>query len=223
MKRTEEECRQMLRLVEVENKELKNSLRYVEIQLAKSRELYKELTKKYEEATADIQASQEQIARQSNINHAQAQQIEEMGKKLDNVANDQKDMFEKSKYKVQQYQNEIDMREQEIQKLTKSNGHLDQEIRIYQLDLDRNNTKIADIEEELELKSGENNRLRSQVADLEKAVQDLYGSRKGEGSIHVELNNMKADNERLIKLLRETSEYQDLGSTEIMKKAKYLS
>ena len=31
MKRTEEECRQMLRLAEVENKELKNGLRYVEI------------------------------------------------------------------------------------------------------------------------------------------------------------------------------------------------
>ena len=27
-------------------------------------------------------------------------EIEEMGKKLDNVANDQKEMFEKSKYKV---------------------------------------------------------------------------------------------------------------------------
>ena len=54
MKRTEEECRQMLRLVEVENKELKNSLRYVEIKLAKSRENYKELTKKYEEATAEF-------------------------------------------------------------------------------------------------------------------------------------------------------------------------
>ena len=109
----------MLRLVEAENKELKNSLRYVEIQLAKSRDNYKDLTKKYEEATADIQASQEQIARQSNINHAQAQQIEEMGRKLDNVANDQREMFEKSKYKVQQYQNEIDMREQEIQGLHK--------------------------------------------------------------------------------------------------------
>ena len=132
-------------------------------------------------------------------------------------------MFEKSKYKVQQYQNEIDLREQDIQKLTKQNEHLEQEIRIYTLDLERNNTKIADIEEELELKSGENNRLRSQVADLEKAVQDLYGSRKGEGSIHVELNNMKADNERLIKLLRETSEYQDLDDTAIMRKAKYLS
>lgn len=31
MKRTEDECRQMLRLTEIENKELKGSLRYVEI------------------------------------------------------------------------------------------------------------------------------------------------------------------------------------------------
>ena len=93
----------MLRLSEVENKELKNSLRYVEIQLAKSREMYKELTKKYEDAQADIQSAQEQIARQSNINHAQAQQIEEMSKKQENWANDQKEMYEKSKYKVQQY------------------------------------------------------------------------------------------------------------------------
>ena len=51
---------------------------------------------------------------------------------------------------------------------------------------------------------------------------DLYGSRKGEGSIHVELNNMKADNDKLINLLKQTSEYQDLSDTDIMKKAKYL-
>lgn len=49
----------MLRLAEVENKELKNSLRYVEIQLAKSRENYKQLTQKYEDAQADIQSAQE--------------------------------------------------------------------------------------------------------------------------------------------------------------------
>lgn len=44
-----------------------------------------------------------------------------MGKKLDNVANDQKDMFEKSKIKIQQYQNEIDLREQDIMRLKKEN------------------------------------------------------------------------------------------------------
>ena len=85
------------------------------------------------------------------------------------------------------------------------------------------NERMTDIEEELELKSGENNRLRNQVADLEKAVADLYGSRKGEGSIHVELNNMKADNEKLIQLLKQTAEYQDISDTDILRKAKYLS
>mmetsp|Transcript_10219 Transcript_10219/g.17209 ORF Transcript_10219/g.17209 Transcript_10219/m.17209 type:complete len:232 (-) Transcript_10219:130-825(-) len=146
-----------------------------------------------------------------------------MSKKLDNVANDQREMFEKSKLKMEQYQNEIDLREQDIQKLKKENEHKNDDIKMYELRLKQMNERMQDIEEELELKSGENNRLRNQVADLEKSVMDLYGSRKGEGSIHVELNNMKADNEKLIQLLRETSEYQDLNDIEIMKKARYLS
>ena len=35
-----------------------------------------------------------------------------MGKKLENVASEQRDMLEKSKYKAQKYQNDIDIREQ---------------------------------------------------------------------------------------------------------------
>lgn len=97
------------------------------------------------------------------------------------------------------------------------------DLKMDKLKLHQLTEQMHDYDEEIEMKSGENNRLRAQVADLEKAVQDLYGSRKGVGSIHVELNNMKADNEKLIGLLKDTSEYQDLSSTEIMKKAKYLS
>ena len=43
--------------------------------------------------------------------------------------------------------------------------------------------RLQDIEDELEMKAGENNRLRKQVADLEAAMQDLYCSRKGNGSL----------------------------------------
>ena len=35
---------------------------------------------------------------------------------------------------------------------------------------------------EMEMKSGENNRLRKLVADIEAAMQDLYRSRKGKGT-----------------------------------------
>lgn len=82
--------------------------------------------------------------------------------------------------------------------LKKTNEQQHDDIKMYELRLGQMNERMQDIEEELELKSGENNRLRTQVAELEKSVQDLYGSRKGEGSIHVELNNMKSDNEKLI-------------------------
>jgi len=58
-----------------------------------------------------------------------------MGKKLDNVAADQKEMFEKSKFKVLQYQNEVDKREQEIQKLTKILEQKGDDIKMYELRL----------------------------------------------------------------------------------------
>jgi hypothetical protein len=47
--------------------------------------------------------------------------------------------------------------------------------------------RMERIEEELELKSGENNRLRIKVAEQEKTVQDLYLSRKGDATLAVEL------------------------------------
>lgn len=40
----------MLRLAEVENKELKDSLRYVEIKLAKTTENYQQICKRFEDS-----------------------------------------------------------------------------------------------------------------------------------------------------------------------------
>ncbi|MFO0117356.1 MAG: hypothetical protein ACK521_06985 [bacterium] len=54
--------------------------------------------------------------------------------------------------------------------------HLDTENRMIK-------ARYDDIEQEMELKSGENNRLRKQVADLEAAMNDLYVSRKGNGDL----------------------------------------
>ena len=151
----------MLRLAEVENKELKDSLRYVEIQLANSRDGYGQLCRKYEDSQDEISKCHEQISRQTNINHAQAQQIEEMGKKMDEFVSSQKEMYEKSKFKVSTYQNEIDIREEEINRLKRQLGQRVDEISILTQKQEQMSERMRDIEEELELKSGENNRLRA--------------------------------------------------------------
>ena len=62
----------MLRLAELETKELKDGLRYVEIQLAKTKDNLRVTNRKFEEAQAEIQNCHENMARQANINHAQA-------------------------------------------------------------------------------------------------------------------------------------------------------
>ena len=50
-------------------------------------------------------------------------------------------------------------------------------------------------------------------------MQDLYRSRKGRGTLEIEMESLKADNENLIVLLRETSEYANCEDTEILKSA----
>jgi len=53
----------MLRLAELENRELKDSLRYVEVQLAKTKDNLRTTGKNYESALADAASCREQISR----------------------------------------------------------------------------------------------------------------------------------------------------------------
>jgi chromosome segregation ATPase len=93
-----------------------------------------------------------------------------MSKKMDEFVSSQKEMYEKSKFKVSSYQNEIDIREEEINRLKRILGQKEEDVRTLNLKLALISERMRDIEDELELKSGENNRLRNSVADLEKTV-----------------------------------------------------
>jgi predicted RNase H-like nuclease (RuvC/YqgF family) len=86
------------------------------------------MTEKYEKAQEEIQKCHEQIARQANINHAQAKQIEDMGKQLDGVAAKQKEIHEKTKLTLQEKQAEIDAAEMEINRIKRVLEKKDQDI-----------------------------------------------------------------------------------------------
>jgi predicted nucleic acid-binding Zn-ribbon protein len=70
-------------------------------------------------------------------------------------------MYEKSKFKVSTYQNEIDIREEEINRLKRQLGQREDEVSMLTQKQEQMSERMRDIEEELELKSGENNRLRA--------------------------------------------------------------
>lgn len=135
---------------------------------------------------------------------------------MDNV---QASIADKHKAKLQQYQNEIDLREMEISRVKKILEAKDTDCNLLTAKLNMSDDRCQDLEDEMELKSGENNRLRKQVADIELAMQDLYKSRKGQGSLQIELDSLKSDNEHLLSLLRQTSEYADCEDSQIIKSA----
>ena len=93
-----------------------------------------------------------------------------MSTQLDGVAASQKEIHEKTKIQIQQYLNEIDIREMEINRVKKLIEQKDREQEHLQTQFNMNQDRLTDIEEELEMKAGENNRLRKQCADLEKAM-----------------------------------------------------
>lgn len=51
-------------------------------------------------------------------------------------------------------------------------------------------------------------------------MKDLYKSRKGKGSLQIELDSLKSDNEHLLQLLKNTCEYADCTDNEILTSAK---
>lgn len=83
-----------------------------------------------------------------------------MSKQLDGVAASQKEIHEKTKIQIQQYLNEIDIREMEINRVKKLIEQKDREQEHLQTQFNMNQDRLTDIEEELEMKAGENNRLR---------------------------------------------------------------
>ena len=142
-----------------------------------------------------------------------------MAKKLGEVDNVQKEIQEKSKIKLQQYQNEIDLREMEINRIKKMLEQKDNDCNLLTTRLIMMEDRCKDLEDEMEMKSGENNRLRKQVTDMDSAMKDLYKSRKGQGSLQIEMESLKSDNERLLALLKDTCEYADCEDSEILKSA----
>lgn len=116
---------------------------------------------------------------------------------------------DKWKLRLEQKQNEVDLREAEINRIKKVLENSDSECSFLKAQITGLTIRLAGIDEELEAKAGENNRLRKQTGEMEVAMKDLYKSRKGQGSLQIELESLKADNEKLLSLIKDTAEYAD--------------
>ena len=103
--------------------------------------------------------------------------------------------------KVQMLQNEVDVRECNINQIQKSLHTKEQDCTLLDTQLVTARDTINDLDSEMEMKAAENNRLREQLAEMEAVMSDLYRSRKGKGTLQIEIESLKSDNDYLLALL----------------------
>ena len=71
--------------------------------------------------------------------------------------------------------------------------------------------KAEELEDELEVKCAEITHIRAKLAEAEQRIDAVMASKKSEGCLAMEVEHLKMDNERLLKLLRSTQEYKNFG------------
>ncbi len=93
-------------IAEAEIEELKESLHYVEIQLAQAREDKEGLEHKLDQSQKDLERNQDVLQKQIKHSQLQQKQIEELSKKIEGFNSNQKDV--KSGFLMFRLQNKQD-------------------------------------------------------------------------------------------------------------------
>ena len=114
----------------------------------------------------------------------------------------------KARSKINDYQNEINAREEELANMKARLHQKAEELKIAQIGAVANQTRAQEYGSQIYSKDEEIKLLQSQVMDLKQQLIECHATRQSEGTALLEVEHMKADNDRLIKLLKTTKEYK---------------
>lgn len=119
--------------------------------------------------------------------------------------------MEKSRAKVNTYQNEINYREREIKKLGLIVEDKENVVTQTAVDNDRMHRQVKSKDAQIADNNREIEALKTRVQGQEAEIDALKQRQRSEGTVFLELEHFKADNERLIKLLNSTPEYKEFS------------
>lgn len=121
--------------------------------------------------------------------------------RLNEFSISQKDLVDKSRTKVDSYQDEINTRNTEIRKLNMIISNKENELKQTNVAESLASMKVDEKEKCLSTQEREIADLKQKLADAERANDLLRQDKRSEGTVMLELEHFKADNARLINLL----------------------
>jgi len=195
----------------IDNQELRDKLRLSENQLNEARDRILILSKKLEEADDNLGAYQNHMTKQEGLTSMKTHQLNRLTSQFENMNLSQKEVIERSREANLALINELEEKNREIQNLRGLAQTRVDKLSTVTVSHGQASSKIERLEDELEDKNREIAFLRQDLDDAKKTIHDLQQIKKSEGLALLEIEHLKADVQRLVKMLKTTKEYSDFA------------
>eukprot|EP00347_Sterkiella_histriomuscorum_P010297 403376845 len=206
-----EQTRQLFRLAQCEIDELKDSLRYAEYVLARTKEEKEQLEKQVSDDRQTVKEAKFELQSKNQELGQAHRQTEAMLRQTEHAQISQNKVSEQARHKLQQLQDEINRREGEIQELSKSIQDKDSHLSKITVTEQINRNENKEYRDQLAKKDKLISDLQRELEQTRKTLDEVVMTRKSEGTALLEIQHYKADNERLVAMLSQTKEFENFG------------
>lgn len=195
----------------IDNQELRDKLRLSETQLNDARDKILILSKRLEEANDNIGAFQNHVTKQEGLTAMKTHQLNRLTSQFENLNLSQKEVIERSREANLALINELEEKNRELQNLRDLSKTRVDKLSVVTVSHGQASSKIDRLEEEVEDKNREIAFLKRELEDARSTIHDLQQIKKSEGLAMLEIEHLKADVQRLVKMLKTTKEYSEFA------------
>ena len=199
----------MCKLAENECQELKETIQYLEHELLKSKEQISNLSNKLNQTQDEISRCHNQISKQASLSHNQIEEIEQLKRQVKEYS--KRPSEQNVEDRIKKYQQEIEMKEEEIKILKKEYSEKEGETMSSSMTQDQCKIKLEALQNEIGAKERENADLIAKVKETTEKLEALQLGCKSEGIAMLEIECLKEDNAKLVDFLKQTKEFKEFA------------
>eukprot|EP00347_Sterkiella_histriomuscorum_P000635 403375084 len=195
-----------------QNQLQRDNSKFIETQLHRVKENNVLLSRRFEQAQEEIEKSHDQIARQAQHNHNLKLQNEKLQQELEEIVLEHQNLMQRQSEDAISYERRIEHLNQELLQQKKMHSMKEDNMRQLQVANDQYKDKSFKLENEISDRIEEIDRLKAEARKKEELLDQFFLNRGAETAFKIEMEQLREDNKRLMKLLKQTKEYQDFAN-----------
>jgi len=194
-----------------ENQDLRDKLRQSEKQVNDGRDNVVILTRKLNEAEDELRAYRDNLSKQNTLTAMKTHQINRMTSQYENLNLSQKEIIERSRESNIALIHELEEKNREIDRLKTLARERVDKLSTVSVSHSQASSQINRLEDQIESQKDEIASLKRELQESRNTIVDLRQVKKSEGLAMIEIEHLRSDVQRLVKMLKTTKEYSDFA------------